>query len=152
FTRLSFLKRSGKAFLAAPLGRVQVCQREAVDLLRQLDPWLDRFRRACADKNVPPRFKGVLRNIEEAIFEFCQYGGQAFFQAIVMALGRAERELAGAERFRTDKRLTPVAGLSADWIAAANDNTPEFEIALALAGIYDRDGRIGQLRSNLEPI
>ena len=39
-----------------------------------------------------------------------------------------------------------------DWIAAANDNTPEFEIALALAGIYDRDGRIGQLRSNLEPI
>ena len=151
FTRLSFLKRSGKAFLAAPLGRVFVRRQESVDLLRQIDPWLNRFRRACGDKNAPPRFKTALRDIEQAIFEFCQYG-PSFFQAIIVALGRAERELAIGERFRADKRLSPVAGLLADWIVAAHDKTPEFEIALALAGIHDRDGKIGSLRSNLEPV
>jgi CRISPR-associated protein Csx17 len=152
FIRLSFLKRSGKAFLAAPLGRVPVRQQQFIDLLRQLDPWLDRFRRACADKNAPPRFKAALRNIEEAIFEFCVYGGAAFFQAIVIVIGRTERELAHGERFRSDKRLPPVAGLTADWIRAANDNSPEFEIALALAGIHDTEGKIDSLRSNLEPV
>jgi len=152
FTRLSFLKRSGKAFLAAPLGRVLVRRQESVDLLRQLDPWLDRFRRACADKNAPPRFKIALCDIEQAIFEFCQYGGAGCFQAVVVALGRAERELAGGGRFCSDKRLSPVAGLSADWIAAANDATPEFEIAVALAGVHDREKKIGSLRSNLEPV
>jgi CRISPR-associated protein Csx17 len=151
FIRLSFLKRSGKAFLATPQGRVPVRLQESVDLLRQLDLWLDRFRRACADKNAPPRFRTALRNLEEAIFDFCRYGGPMFFQAIVIALGRAERELAGGERFRTNKRVSPVAGLSAEWIAAANDNTPEFEIALALAGVCDRERKIGTLRTNLEP-
>ena len=106
----------------------------------------------CGDKNAPPRFKAALRDIERAIFEFCQYGGPSFFQAILVALGRAERELAGGERFRADKRLLPVTGLSVDWIVAARDKTPEFEIALALAGIHNREGKIGLLRSNLEPV
>ncbi|HUJ08795.1 MAG TPA: type I-U CRISPR-associated protein Csx17 [Verrucomicrobiae bacterium] len=152
FTRLSFLKRSGKAFLAAPLSRVFVRRQESVDLLRQLDPWLDRFRRACGDKNAPPRFKMALRDLEQAIFEFCQYGGTPFFQAIVAALGRAERELADGGRFCADKRLSPIAGLSADWIVAACDETPEFEIALALSGIHDHERKIGSLRSNLESV
>jgi CRISPR-associated protein Csx17 len=152
FIRLSFLKRSGKAFLAAPLGRVPVCQKQFVDLLRQLDPWLDRFRRACTDRNVPPRFRAALRNIEEAIFEFCVYGGPAFFQAVLIAIGHAERELAHGERFCSDKRLPPISGLTGDWIRAANDNSPEFEVALALAGIHDAEGKIGRVRCNLEPV
>lgn len=152
FLRLSFLKRSGKAFLAAPLGRLPVRQETSVDLLRQLDRWLESFRRACSDKNTPPRLKGALRNIEAAVFDFCRYGGPNFFQAIVIALGQAERELATGERFRADRSVSPVAGLAVDWIAAANDNSPEFEFALALAGIYDHDGKIGSLRSNLEPV
>jgi CRISPR-associated protein Csx17 len=131
---------------------VPVRAQESVDLLRQFDLWLDGFRRSCADKNAAPRFKTALRKIDEAIFDFCQYGGQTFFQVIVIALGRAERELAGGKSFRADKRLWPIAGLTGDWILAANDDTPGFEIALALAGVYDTDGKIGLLRSNLEPV
>jgi CRISPR-associated protein Csx17 len=152
FIRLSFLKRSGKAFLATPLGCVPVRQQESVDLLRQLDPWLDRFRRACADKNAPPRCKAAFRSVEAAIFEFCRYGGQMLFQTIVVAIGRAERELSVLLGKVGKQRVSPIAGLSASWIAAANDNTPEFEIALALAGVYDAEGKIGSLRSNLEAV
>jgi CRISPR-associated protein Csx17 len=144
--------RNGQSFLALPVGTVRVRERESVDLLHQLDPWLDRFRHACADKNAPPRFKAALRNIEDAIFEFCVYGGSSLFQAIVIAIGCAERELAHGERFRSDKRLPPIAGLTVDWIRTANDNSPEFEIALALAGMYDAEGKIGSLRSNLESV
>src|SRR2546425_945714 len=85
-------------------------------------------------------------------FEFCQYGGPAFFQAIVVAIGKAERELALSVGKIGKRTMSPVANLSADWIAAANDNTPEFELALAVAGIYDGDGKIDSLRCNLEPV
>lgn len=159
FSRLGFLKRSGKAFLATPLGRLEVVERTHVDLLREVDSWLASFRRAAGDKNAPPRFGSALRRIDSAIFDFCKYGGAAFFQTILIALGRAERELAGAERFREDKRLKPLAGLSADWIAPARaSDKGEFDIALALAGVRhepDHAGdrpKIGPIRVNLEPV
>lgn len=159
FTRLSFLKRSGKAFLAAPLGRVLVRRQESVDLLRQLDPWLDRFRKAVessaksADK-IPKRFASAIRTIDSAIFDFAKHGGNRLFQRIIVALGQAERELAltpGKVGQSLTKSL-PLIGLSSHWIAAANDATPEFEIAVALAGVHDREKKIGSLRSNLEPV
>jgi CRISPR-associated protein Csx17 len=152
FIRLSFLKRSGKAFLAAPLGRVPIRQQQSVDLLRQLDLWLNRFRSACAGKDAPPRLKTALRKIEEAIFELCRYGGTGFFQAIVIAIGRAERELAVSVGKIGKRTITPVASLSADWIHASNDKSLEFALAVALAGIHDGEKKIGSLRSNLEPV
>ncbi|MEP0848059.1 MAG: type I-U CRISPR-associated protein Csx17 [Phycisphaerae bacterium] len=152
FSRLGFLKRSGKAFLAAPLGRFEVAARPGVDLLREVDPWLERFRRAAGDKNAPPRFGSAIRRIDSAIFDFCKYGGAAFFQRIIVALGAGERALASAERFREDKQLKPLAGLSADWINAAADRSSEFAVARALASVDDRERKIGPLRANLEPV
>jgi CRISPR-associated protein Csx17 len=152
FKRTIFLMRNGQSFLAIPADTMGVRQRESIDLLLQFDLCLDRFQRACADKNSPLRFRTALRNIEEAIFEFCQYGGPTFFQAIVVAMGRAERELALSTGKIGKRTASPIGNLSSDWITAANDNTPEFEIALALAGIYDSDGKIDSLRSNLEPV
>jgi CRISPR-associated protein Csx17 len=93
-----------------------------------------------------------LRRIEAAIFEFCCYGGPTYFQAIVTALGRAERELSVLLGKIGQQTISPIAGLSTNWIGAANDNTPEFELALALASIYDAEGKIGSLRSNLEAV
>ncbi|MBN2559624.1 MAG: type I-U CRISPR-associated protein Csx17 [Phycisphaerae bacterium] len=152
FSRLAFLRRSGKAFLALPLGRFAVADRAGVDLLRQLDPWLIRFRRAATGKEAPPRFDLVLRRIDSAIFEFCKCGGVPLFQRIVTALGAAERALREAEQFRNDKKLKPLAGLSGDWIKAADDGSPEFAIARALAAVHDPEDRIGPLRTNLEPV
>jgi CRISPR-associated protein Csx17 len=151
FRRTLFLMRNGQSFLAIPVGSINVRRQNSVELLRQLDPWLDSFRDACGDRSLP-RFKTALRGIEAAIFEFCRYGGRTFFQAIVVALGRAERELALSAGKIGKRTMPPVAGLAAEWIAAANDNSREFEIALALAGIYAGDGKIGPLRSNLEPV
>lgn len=153
FTRVSLLKRSGKAYLAAAEGRVAVNERPDADLLREIDPWLDRLRFASSGDNTPARFTSALRAIDAAVFDFCLYGGKANFQTILTAFGAAERELATAERFRDEKFLRPLSGLSSVWIDAANaPDNGEFEIALALAGIDDPTHAIGPLRSNLESV
>jgi CRISPR-associated protein Csx17 len=160
FTRLGLLKRSGKAHLAAPIGRFEVVERPSVDLLREIDRWLDSFRRAAGDKNAPPRFAAALRAIDSAVFDFCRHGGQPLFQRILVALGRAERELALTEGTVGNSKIkpNPLAGLSRNWVNAAADNSHEFEIALALAGVYDQPAgktdlaKIGPFRANLEPV
>lgn len=152
FSRFAFLKRSGKMFLGAPLGKFEVAERFGVDLLREIDPWLNVFRRASGDKFAPPRFGVALRRIDSVVFEFCKHGGTMLFQEIVVALGASERVLANSERFRQKKRIRPLADLSEDWITAADDGSMEFAVALALASIHDTEGRIGPFRANLEPV
>lgn len=152
FARLGLLERSGKAFLATPAGRFAVAERREVDLLREIDPWLERLRSACSDQDVPERFVRALRAIDSAVFEFCRYGGPPLFQRILLALGRAEREIASAERLRTKKRLPPIGPLSREWLIAADDNSPEFAIALALVFIHDPEYKIGLFRTHLESV
>jgi CRISPR-associated protein Csx17 len=154
FARTSFLMRNGQSFLSVPLGRFQVGgDRSDADLLREIDPWLDGFRRACSGDNVPARFTTALRAIDSAVFDFCLYDGETHFQSILIALGAAERDLATAERFREEKFLRPLSGLSSAWIAAANaPDHGEFEIALALAGLDDPTHAIDPIRSNLESV
>lgn len=152
FNRFAFLKRSGKAFLAAPLGRFEVIDRSSVDLLREADGWIDRFRRASGDRAAPPRFASALRRIDSAVFAFCKHGGAPLFQEIVVALGTAERALVASERFRNEKGLRPLAGLSTAWIKAADDGSLEFTVARALASVHDPEGRIGPLRANIESV
>lgn len=152
FVRYGFLKRNGKAFLATPLGRFNVRAQSETGLLLEIDPWLNRFRRASADENAPPRFGSALRRIESAIFNYCQYGGGSRFSEILCSLGQAERELSVGEKFRYDNKIRPMMNLSSEWLQAVSDNSPEFELALALSGIYDSEFKIGPLRSNLEPV
>ena len=162
FSRLGFLKRSGKAFLAAPLGRFDVIERHGVDLLREIDHWLDDFRWKCApgrDKDeAPKRILATLNGIDSAIFEFCKYGGSRLFQDIVIALGRAERELAVTQGKFKGKTVKPIPLLSPAWMSAADDGSPDFRVARALVGIRhtpDAAGdqtKIGPLRANLEPV
>ena len=156
FSRIGFLMRNGQNFMGISLGRFDVCPRGNVDLLREIDPWLSRFRRACTDKS-PPRFIAALRGIDRAIFDYCRYGDTTLFQAILIALGRAERELANGGSFRVNRdtnrtKVPPLRGLSLQWIFASNDNSTEFELALALAGIHDPEKKIGPIRANLEPV
>jgi len=137
---------------AASLGHFEVAFRANVDLLHNIDYWLINLHRADADKNAPTRFKEVVHRLESAIFNFCQYGGASFFQGIIVALGQAERELSFSERFRDEKRVTPLTGLTSEWLTAANDGSLEFSLALGLAAIHDAEQRIGPLRANLEPV
>lgn len=154
FSRQGFLKRNGLAFIATPLGRFDVQTRESVNLLSEIDGWLDRFRYACKvgqNGEAPVRLTSALRRIDNTIFDYCRYGDKDSkrFQSILAALGRAERELMRDGRWATRCYVAPLFGLSSNWNAAAWDDSPEFNLALALAGMRDSGG-IGSLRTNLE--
>lgn len=154
FQRNMFLMRNGQSFLSISLGRFEVRERSEVDLLREVDPWLNSFRRAAGDKNAPPRFKTGLRSIEQAIFDLCRYGGCTYLQSVLIALGRAEYQLIITQgRIGQSKTIVkPLVGLSTEWIARTDDCTHEFAIARALASVHDPEAKVGPLRANLEPV
>ena len=140
--------------MATPLGQFEVAAKNDAALLREIDNWLSGFRRACGDK-APARFRAALREIERSIFDYCQYGDngndKARFQRILITLGQAERLVASAPKFRVDaKGLRPLATLSSAWVAATDDHSPEFGIALALASISNKE--LGTIRLNLENV
>lgn len=154
FARFSFDEHIREGVMATPLGRFEVAAKNDASLLREIDPWLFRFRQACGDKS-PARFRAALREIERSIFDYCQYGDsgddKARFQRILVALGDAERLVASAPRFRAEaKGLRPLASLSQQWVSASDDESPEFLIALSLASISS--GGIGSIRLNLEDV
>jgi len=154
FARQGFLKRNGLAFIATPLGRFDVHARANTELLREIDTWLDRFRSACKigqKGEAPARLTRALRIIDSAIFDYCRYGGHSYFQAILIGLGQAERELMRDGQWSQKNRVPPLHGLTPDWIEASWDCSSEFELALSLAGMRGT-GKVGPLRSNFEPV
>jgi CRISPR-associated protein Csx17 len=164
FSRVGFLRRNGKAFLATPLGQISVHERPGARLLQ--DPgfleWLDKLRDACQETDgkrdgVPARYKSALRQADRAIFEYatrCQDGIDAkYLVEILSALGRAERTLAGGLAFCKEKYLRPLQGLNSQWLTQANDGSPEFRLAASLAGVRSSgDGKVSRLRAFLEEV
>jgi CRISPR-associated protein Csx17 len=162
FTRYGFLKRSGKAFVASALGSFPVREKRAADLLRELDSWLERFRRACAKDEVPGRFRVVRRRVEEAMLNLCRYANSDdttdWLQALLAALGAAERELSVGGfaqkpvKGTTRPRVYPLFGLSGAWLPAADDGSPEFRLARGVAFLNAGTMGTGPIRRNLEPV
>lgn len=146
--------------MGVSLGLVAVHPRADGDLLNEVEEWLNRFRSAATKKNKEDdekrgsaRFRSSLRQIERAIFDYCQHGGIAMFQRILISLGRAEALIASAPRFRDEaKGLRPIASLTSAWIEAADDQSDEFRVALALASIFEPEPKVGSIRRNLEPV
>jgi CRISPR-associated protein Csx17 len=159
FVRYGFLKRNGLAFLATPLGRVEVRSRPTARLLEDpaLLEWLDRLRRACSDKEkTPVRYQAALRQIDRAIFEFAnrsERGNDAsYLLNVLIALGKAERTLSGGLRFVADKYVRPLQGLNAEWLQGADDQSIEFRLAAALAGVQGEREVVSSIRAYIEPV
>ncbi len=157
FVRYGFFKRSGKAYLATAMNRFSVPDnpRSATDLLQRIDGWLESYNRACSANGTPARFITALRQIESAIFEYCRYGRREDLLSVLVALGQAEREMAvTAGQLRGKEICRPLSRLSPEWLPAVYDDSVEFDIALAIAGLRDHSpsNSIPPVRSNIEPV
>lgn len=153
FQRYGLLMRSGKAFLATPLERVQVTnnpQSGWIDELERND-WLERFRRFSRGDNTAGRFAELRHRLENAMFVMSQRKpspGQT--QSLLILLGEIQGALSHSVKARND--VPPVPQLSAKWVHEANDKSPEFRIACALAGLRGIGKQALPLRSQLFPI
>ena len=147
FVRYGFMRRSGLAYLSVPLGRLKVVERPAVNLIADLDAWLEPLRRLAADSKGPGSYRRSLRQIEDAVFAYCANGRRQDLLRVLAAVGRGERALALGGRTR--KLTRPLQSIRDGWAVECGDSL-ELRLALSLASITDP--KVGSLRLNLEPV
>ncbi|HZR85680.1 MAG TPA: type I-U CRISPR-associated protein Csx17 [Bradyrhizobium sp.] len=139
FQRIGLLQRSGKAYVAAPMGRVRVQHNPRADLLNDLDrgAWLPSFRRFARSANAPARLQSLALQLDEAIFAMTQDASPRAVQRVLAAVGEAVSYLASSPKARDSKegKQKPPPRLRSEWFQAADDGSAEFRIASALAGI-----------------
>jgi CRISPR-associated protein Csx17 len=153
FQRYGLLMRSGKAYLATPLARIDVNESPASSWLDELDThgWLEKFRRFANDGNTAARFKALRKRLEDVLFALSgKTPGKLETQALLILLGQIQSALASSSKAR--EAVQPVPRLSERWIIAANDGTPALRIAKALAGLRGVDEVTLPIRAQLFPV
>ncbi len=154
FQRYGLFERRGQGyFVAAPLGRVVVTsnpQSEWIDELEQGD-WLARFRRFARGDKVARRFILLRKRLEDALFEFAGAAASpAQVQALLALLGEIQYALSGSTK--ACQKVAPVPLLTARWTLGADDGTPVYRIARALASLRGEEGKPLPLRAQLFPV
>lgn len=141
FTRFGYLKRNGQSTIAVPLGRVDVCARVHSRLVDDLAVWLDRVHRSARDEHAPARLVQVEGRLANAVFAALTHDDAPDrWQSVLTESTSVEAVLASG----TAIGVGPIPPLSPEWVAAADDGSPEWRLACALgsaARSYTRTGR-----------
>lgn len=140
FQRYGILKRQGKNHLAVPLNRIRVKRNPDADLITDLERhnWLGAVQRYARDDNAPNALRSAARQLDTALFALTQQASRDALQAVLRHIGRIEAALNTSPKSREAVR-SPVPRLSVAWAIKANDDSAEFRIAAALAGLSLRD-------------
>lgn len=131
FERYGFLVRNGQAYLAAPLGRIEVKERPSVRLLDQLDSWLYSLRRAAGEG--PQGLQSAVNNLERHLFAASTEPSPARLQSVLISLGRAEQVVALSPKLQ--EAVRPLEQLGVAWLQEAADESAEWRLAVALASV-----------------
>ena len=138
FERYSVIQPDGRVpYQATPVGRYDTPEVRRNDLAGDLEygGWLRSARSNSKSKSAPRSARAAIARLDDALF--VTTGSRATtsgFQQTLAALGSfvAWHRLTSAD-FR--KKLPPPPLLSGRWLRQADDGTPEFRIAAALASL-----------------
>ena len=136
FQRFGLLQRSGKAYLATPLSRVKVSDQFQPRWLDDLERnhWLERFRQFARGDNIANRLLILRKRLEDRLFAVSgREPSKADAQSLLVLMGEIQLALSSSRKARETVR--PIPRLSEQWVVAADDSTPAFRIAKALAGL-----------------
>jgi CRISPR-associated protein Csx17 len=136
FQRYGFLMRSGKAFLATPLNRIKVQRNPDADIISELEyrNWLASVQRYARDENAPNAFRSAARQLDTALFALTQQANRTAFQTVLRHVGGLESALNVSPKSQESVRV-PAPRLSLAWAIKADDQSAEFRIASAFAGL-----------------
>ena len=132
FQRFGFIQRNGQSNLAVPLGRFQVPDHvvPALACIDDLGPWLTRLRRETRSDHAPASLRLLERRLSDAILQVTQRPSDAGqWQSVLLALAGVEAAMKSGIGFKAQ----PVPPLRPEWAGAADDQSVEFRLALALA-------------------
>ena len=137
FERYSLIQPDKKMpYQATPLGRFNVPERPRTDLVEDLEAggWLERARGLASGKSAPAYARSAMRALEDALFQMTDGASVAEGSGnALIALGRFVQWLAKNSDAR--ENLGPPPLLSPLWATAADDGSPEFRVAVSLAGL-----------------
>lgn len=136
FQRFGFLKRFGKTYLAAPLTRLPVRRNDASDLISDLErrDWLRAVQQYGRGKLAPDSFRSAVHQLDTALFALTQQASRETLQAVLRHVGHIDTALGISAKAREAVRA-PAPRLSVAWAMKASDDSAEFRIAAALAGL-----------------
>lgn len=137
FERYGFLMRSGKAYLATPLGRFKVRRNAEADILGELDKtnFLDNLRRYARTDNAPGALRMQVHRIEEILLSLTRRSDPQRLQTLLVQIGRCTRLLG---RSQTGREKVPyLPRLTAAWPTRCDDGSAEFRIAIALSTLHN---------------
>jgi CRISPR-associated protein Csx17 len=148
FQRFSFLQRSGKSYVAVPMRRFRVQHNPRADLLNDLDrgAWLQSSRHYARGSNASAQLRSLALRLDEAIFAMTQDTSPRTVQRVLIAVGEAVAYLVSSPKARDPKegKQKPPPRLRSAWFHAADDESAEFRIAAALAGLGRAPTRVGE--------
>lgn len=155
FERFGFFERRGKGyFVTGHLGSYAAPREQAgsfitADLKQQR--WLSEFTRFTDGNSAPARFLAMRRQLEDRIFDLAgREPTPAEMQSMLVLLGNIQQALAASNKAR--EAVAPIPRLSERWVVAADNGTPEFRIAKALAGLRGAGDIVLPLRAQIFPV
>ncbi len=154
FQRYGFMVRNGLAYFATPLGRFRVKRQPQVDLINEIDSWLNRFRSKASSDKAPSSIKRASNNLDKAVMNLCTIEGPLRMQKVLIELGRCEKEMVKSPKWTKDTAyMKPVPYISKRWLEECDDGSVEYRLAVSLASTYGKYGdRYFSIRKNLEPV
>lgn len=132
FQRYGYIERNGQSNLAVPLGRFTVADRvtSSIACLDDIESWSTRLRREARSRGTPVRLSNAERRLADALFGVTQHPDEpARWQSVLLRLADVE----GVQVSGTGFRVGPVPRLRPEWVAAADDDSAEFRLALSCA-------------------
>ena len=143
FERYSLIQPDSKMpYQATPLGRFKAPNSPRTDLIADLEvgDWLENARRHAGGATSPAHTKSVMRRLQDALFQITEvHRRREGTRNALIALGEFVRWMTTNPQARELLRPPPV--LHHRWIQAADDGSPEFRIAAALAGLDATGGQ-----------
>lgn len=138
FQRYGYFKRAGKSYYAVAIGRRRAKPSPGAKLISDLDRggWLRYVRQFGRSANQAGSIRHSVKNLEEALFELLAPElSHSAVSGAIMAIGQLGLRLSSVQTNKKNLVPAPPPLLSSQWVCEADDGSPEFRIAAALAGL-----------------
>ncbi len=142
------VRRGDKNFLAIPVSIMPIDYDKKISSLSEINRMTGVFKR-LKPKIESATYNNILDNILRSTYNFSIQDSSTNAQKLLTSLGLAESFVWKNKDGYSKGLSKPIGLLSSKWILYANDNSPEFRIALAVASVT---GSIGSIRQDIEPI
>lgn len=138
FQRYGYFKRAGKSYYAVAIGRRHAEPSPGAELISDLDRggWLRNVRRFGRNSDQAASIRHSVKNLEETLFELLAPElSHSVVSSAMMAIGQLGFRLSTVQPNKKNPVPAPPPLLSSQWVREADDRSPEFRIAAALAGL-----------------